>query len=132
MRSIMNRQTTFSVDSSGSGMRELYLHIGLHKTGTSYLQKLFLKNRDLLRESGLGLAPYMNPVTGTHHPIIAEIERQGAEKVFEAVAQAPGERILLSAEELCVVMEDPVAAAAIRDAAARHFRTRIVIFLRRQ
>lgn len=113
-------------------MRDLYLHIGLHKTGTSYLQKLFLENRELLSESGLGLAPYMHPQSGTHHPIIAEIERQGAEAVFDAVAQTRGERVLVSAEELCVVMEDKAAARAIRDAAARHFNPKLVIFLRRQ
>ena len=113
-------------------MRDLILHIGLHKTGTSYLQKLMLGNRDLLHESGIGLAPYMNLTSGTHHPIIAEIDREGPEKVFEAVAQAPGERVLISAEELCVVMEDRGAAQAIRDAAARHFNPKLVIFLRRQ
>ena len=33
--------------------RPLYLHIGLQKTGTSYLQGLFLGNVDALRGAGL-------------------------------------------------------------------------------
>ncbi len=113
-------------------MRDLILHIGLHKTGTSYLQKLFLENRELLREAGIGLAPYQDPNTGTHHPMLAAMEREGVGRVFDKVAETEGERVLISAEELCIILEDPARARAIRDAAARHFNPRIVIFLRRQ
>lgn len=37
--------------------RPLYLHIGLQKTGTSYLQGLFLGSQDVLREHGLDVHP---------------------------------------------------------------------------
>jgi hypothetical protein len=37
--------------------RRLYLHIGLQKTGTSYLQKIMWANQDRLREQGLDLVP---------------------------------------------------------------------------
>ena len=37
--------------------RRLYLHIGLQKTGTSYLQSIMWKNQDLLRELGLDMVP---------------------------------------------------------------------------
>ena len=37
--------------------RRLYLHIGLQKTGTSYLQSIMWRNQDLLRELGLDLVP---------------------------------------------------------------------------
>ena len=37
--------------------RPLYLHIGLQKTGTSYLQGLFLGNVDALRGAGLDVYP---------------------------------------------------------------------------
>lgn len=37
--------------------RPLYLHIGLQKTGTSYLQGLFLGSVDALREAGLDVYP---------------------------------------------------------------------------
>ncbi len=113
-------------------MRNLFIHIGLHKTGTSYIQKLFAANRDTLSESGIGLAPYLSPFTSCHHPIIQAIETEGADRVFDAVAQTPGDSVLISAEELCIVMQDPVKAEAIRAAAARHFNPRIVIFIRRQ
>lgn len=113
-------------------MRELYLHIGLHKTGTTYLQKLMLENRDLLLEAGLGLGPHMDPLLGTHHPIIAAIERDGPVRVMAAAAACPGAKLLISAEELSRTLEDRARAIALRDAARAHFVPKIVVFLRRQ
>ena len=42
-------------------MRQLYLHAGLPKTGTTYLQALFLRNRAALEAAGLGFGPHMDP-----------------------------------------------------------------------
>jgi hypothetical protein len=113
-------------------MRPLYLHVGLHKTGTSYLQRLLLENRDLLLAAGLGLGPYQDPVSGTHHPILAALEEEGPEAVLDRVAEAPGARVLVSAEDLSWVLRSRDRAAAIRDAARRRFDPHVVIFLRRQ
>ena len=114
-------------------MRRLYLHIGLHKTGTSYLQRLLLENRALIAAAGLGLGPYQDPASGSHHPILAAIERDGPEAVFARVAETPGERLLISAEELSQEMHGrPGYLAALHAAAARHFEPHLVIFLRRQ
>jgi hypothetical protein len=113
-------------------MRSLFLHVGLHKTGTTYLQKLLGENRDTLLGAGLGLGPFQDPELGTHHPIIAAMERLGPEKVFAQAARCPGDKLLVSAEDLSHVLLDPVRARAIRDAAGRHFDVKIVIFLRRQ
>ena len=114
-------------------MRRLYLHVGLHKTGTSYLQRLLVENRALLAEAGLGLGPYQDPVSGSHHPILAAIEREGPEAVFARASETPGERLLISAEELSEEMNArPGYLAAIHAAAARHFEPHLVIFLRRQ
>lgn len=113
-------------------MRELYLHIGLHKTGTSYLQRLLVENCALLRESGVGLAPYMNPATGAHHPIFPAIEQLGVDHVFDEIARTPGQRVVVSAERFCLYLMDDARARAIREAASRHFALKIVVFLRRQ
>jgi hypothetical protein len=112
-------------------MRRLYLHVGLHKTGTSYLQRLALENRALLAEAGLGLGPFQEP-SGSHHPILEAIDRDGPEAVLARVAEAPGERLLVSAEELSTRLLDPRYAAALAAAAARHFEPHLVVFLRRQ
>ena len=114
-------------------MRRLYLHVGLHKTGTSSLQRLLLENRAALAAAGVGLAPFQDPRNGSHHPILAALERDGAEAVFARVAAAPGERLLLSAEELSQEMNNrPDHLAALAAAAGRRFETHVVVFLRRQ
>lgn len=115
-------------------MRDLYLHIGLHKTGTTYLQHVVLENRDLFLQAGLGLAPYLHPIEGNHYPLLQEVKAgRSLNAIFDEVAQARGETVLISAEELCNhVMEHRDRAVAFRNAAARHFRVRIVVCLRRQ
>jgi hypothetical protein len=114
-------------------MRQLYLHAGLHKTGTSFLQRLMLENRALLAKAGLGLGPFQDPRSGSHHPILAAIEAEGPEAVFARAAEAPGERLLISVEELSQEMHRrPGYLAALHAAAARRFEPHLVIFLRRQ
>jgi hypothetical protein len=43
-----------------SGRTRLVLHVGLPKTGTTYLQALLVRHRDALREAGV-LYPYLRP-----------------------------------------------------------------------
>ena len=102
------------------------------QTGTSYLQKLFLENRALLLEAGLGLGPYQNPRTGSHHPILAAFRDEGPARVFARVAECPGARLLISVEQLSAEMLDRATAEAWRDAARAHFEVKVIIFLRRQ
>jgi hypothetical protein len=83
-------------------MRELLLHIGLHKTGTTYLQHVLLANRDCFAGTGLGLAPYLHPLEGNHRPLVEELAAAGfapaaCERAFDAVAAAPGARLGTSA-----------------------------------
>jgi hypothetical protein len=112
--------------------RELFLHVGLHKTATSYVQRMALENRALLLAHGLGLAPYQDPASGSHQPLVEALERDGPEAVFERIAAAPGAKLLVSAEDLAHLLADPARARAIRDAAARHFQVTVLIVLRRQ
>ena len=119
-------------------MRELNLHIGLHKTGTTYLQHVLLANRDRFQAAGLTLAPFLHPGQGNHYPLVRELGAAGFapaafDRALDAIAAAPGDRLLVTAEELCAtIMPYPDRARALRAAAARHFRPRILITLRRQ
>jgi hypothetical protein len=119
-------------------MRELLLHVGLHKTGTTYLQHVLLANRDRFAAAGLTLAPFLDPGEGNHYPLVRALHVAGyAPEAFEqalaAVAAGPGERLLVSAEELCAsVTPYPDRLRALQAAAARRFRPRVVITLRRQ
>ena len=50
-------------------MRDLYLHIGLHKTGTTYLQHVVLENRALFAQAG---NPAIRPATAWQFDASAE------------------------------------------------------------
>ena len=76
-----------------SPMRQLYLHAGLPKTGTTYLQALFLRNRAALEAAGLGFGPHMDPATGSHLPrFVAALEARGAAAVIAETEACPGEK----------------------------------------
>ena len=118
-------------------MRDLYIHIGLHKTGSTYLQHVLLENRALVEAAGLGLAPWLHPIEGNHYPLLRALrdaawDPAACAAVFDGVAEAPGEALLITVEDLCWAMSRPAQAAAFHAAAARHFNPRAVIFLRRQ
>jgi hypothetical protein len=54
--------------------RQLILHVGCHKTGTSALQKRFLLNRDVLAAASVGLAEPTHPELGDHHFLVSFLE----------------------------------------------------------
>ena len=72
--------------------RRLYLHIGLQKTGTSYLQNIMWLNQDRLREQGLDLVPPSK--RATFNLMLDVRERYNPEfdppEVASALARAPG------------------------------------------
>jgi hypothetical protein len=118
-------------------MRDLYIHIGLHKTGSTYLQHSLLENRALLEAAGLGLAPWLHPIEGNHYPLLRALREAAwdpaaAAAIFDTIAETPGEALLITVEDLCWAMSRPAQAAVFHAAAARHFTPRAVIFLRRQ
>ena len=119
-------------------MRELHLHIGLHKTGTTYIQHVLLANRDRFAAAGLTLAPFLHPRESNHYPLVRALRdggfaREAFDRALDAIAEAPGEKLLVTAEELCAtVMPYPERARALQAAAARHFRPRVIVTLRRQ
>lgn len=120
------------------GMRRLFLHCGLPKTGTTYLQKFFLKNRAILEAAGLGWGPYMDEKTGSHYPGFVEaVETRGAEAVLAATEACRGENIFVSNEDLVhflleVAPDGRPWGAGIRDAAAGRFELVLIVYLRRQ
>lgn len=86
--------------------RPLYLHIGLQKTGTSYLQGLFLGSQDVLREHGLDVHPgqrreaywLMLDVRDRLRPHNPPEARDVLRDLPEALRSAPGRAALLSEE----------------------------------
>ncbi len=113
-------------------MRELILHIGLPKTGTSYLQQSLVANADRLRAAGLGVSAFQDPRDGDSRPFRRALATRGIEAVMDDLAATPGERVILSSEQLSDWLDNPGFAAGLHRAASRHFAVRILIFLRRQ
>ncbi len=79
------------VGGSGVDVRDLYLHIGLPKTGTTYIQKVLGENRALLAAEGLGFGPYLDPETGSHYPRFGEaLAKRGAGAGLRRDRRLPG------------------------------------------
>lgn len=89
--------------------RRLYIHVGLQKTGTSYLQAALLHNRAVLAEQGLDLVPptkreafeLMLLVRDRYRPALDPDSVPNSLARFSALlAKAPGSRALISQESL--------------------------------
>ena len=89
--------------------RRLYIHVGLQKTGTSYLQAVMLRNREALAEQGLDLVPptkreafeLMLLVRNRYKPALDAASVPESRSRFTALLeQAPGSRALFSQESL--------------------------------
>jgi hypothetical protein len=119
-------------------MRQLFLHAGLPKTGTTYLQALLLRNRAALEAAGLGFGPHLDPATGSHLPgFVDAVEARGAAAVVAETEACPGEKILVSNEDLAHFLPMPAGGGrswgeALRDAAAGRFAVTVIVYVRRQ
>ncbi|MFN3971088.1 MAG: hypothetical protein ACK4L4_06915 [Gemmobacter sp.] len=103
--------------------REVLLHIGAPKAGSTYLQRVLLQNRDRLAAAGIAY-----PHGGGDHPgnagAIAGIDAAG----FAALFQGGAERVILSHEDLFAHERDAIPLAAL--AAAEGVRVQKLVFLR--
>ena len=79
-----------------SGPRRVFLHIGLPKTGTTYLQQVVWKNRDALRSAGLFL-----PGFGHREHLWAALDLQERPRLERRHRDAPGawQRLVSEASE---------------------------------
>ncbi|MBN9889811.1 hypothetical protein [Salipiger abyssi] len=124
-------------------MPTLYLHTGLHKTGTTSLQKAFFDNRAGLARQGLlypetGLSPH--PSNWGHHELAYALRQPGpGEALWQALreeADAAGlDRVLVSSEALSHLPYPGLPASRPYKLIARIFAgydIRLVVYLRPQ
>ena len=116
----------------------VFLHCGLHKTGTSAIQQAFAQHRDRLAAHGV-LYPATAPGEVGHHDIAW---RLAGDRRFDAAAGAGIEDTLLriaafdgdavlSSEDFETVLDRPAAFAPLLDRLGRAGRqVRLVIYLR--
>lgn len=126
-------------------MAKVVLHIGAHKTGTSYLQGLFYRNHSALAAAGLHYPP-IGP-NEAHHALASswitnpDIPDRffGAggpdafwqEKIIAPYAKAPG-TLFLSAENFSRFLPEKVDMAALAERLSAFDEVRILYTLRHQ
>ena len=115
-----------------SVLKKLYLHIGAHKTATTYLQNLFCVNADQLAQKGL-LYPRAGQAFEAHHLLPWALNEDSAEledipvwqEVFAEIDRSECDTVLLSSEDF----EWSRHIARLRPLGKR-YDVRIVFFLR--
>lgn len=123
-------------------MRELILHVGVHKTATTTLQALCAHNRKWLAERGIAYprmrVGLLRRVSINHRAWASRLlspEMESAVDYFrETVSPRPGERVLLSAEGLSLMptRKGSSARAACLARCLDGFDVTVLMYLRRQ
>ncbi|MEJ1160411.1 hypothetical protein [Prosthecomicrobium sp. N25] len=90
-------------------MVQLYLHIGMHKTGSTSIQDALEENRGLLRESGIlfpdlgdNQSRVLNRAFGTSEDAAQDTSRVNdiAERLVQQLKENPVDRLVISSEAL--------------------------------
>ena len=118
-------------------LKPITLHIGMGKTGTTVLQRFFWENRESLAERGIDY-PVAGMAAHAHHLLSPHIpdgmrDRWEYRNVYQWTAQmAESEhpQVLLSSE--LMISSTPAEIRHYFEVVCRHFRPRVVVYLRRQ
>ena len=120
--------------------RQLFLHVGASKTGTSSLQVGVTDSRDALAAAGVGvpLARRGAKVSRLLHPLgwngitgfSGEIDNVGLDAGVARVARTPGDRLLLSVEDLAEVHDAQVTALVERLEGRHELECHVVVTAR--
>lgn len=117
-------------------MKKLYLHIGSHKTATTFLQSSFAQNRPILNELGI-LYPDAGRIYEAHFKLtwalkdptrkllpLGELVEWAA--LFEEIDAAPQDVIVISSEEFSFGHRNEPRLAALAD----RYDVRVIYYLR--
>lgn len=120
--------------------RQVFLHIGMHKTGSSAIQRFLRANAKLLRENGLkffytrGQPSNLGNVigfSGSQDDGVRFFLNESSYAELLAFIDAHPSHGILSGEDLCFLPE-PQARRLARDLRARFDHITVLIYLRRQ
>lgn len=117
--------------------KQLYLHIGMGKTGTTALQEFLWTNKKLLASNGI-CYPSIGVKSGAHHLLSPHVpaflkdvwEFISVDTWAPKLTKVPHDKILLSSELMAWADED--IAVRFCESVREWFEPRIVIYLRRQ
>ena len=109
-------------EPTAPGRRELYLHVGTRKSGTSFLQKSAYSSLSALAEQGLGVPlTSWEDVHGTLYEPLLGIEEgrpvpastlHVMRSLRTRLSETPGERLLITFEDLAALAEHRMAPLA--------------------
>lgn len=114
-------------------MRRLSIHLGLHKTGTSYLQAYLVRNRAALATAGLAVPPATHK--DSHEQYALALRDGGAQALLQAVDWRLGDHQVISSERIGSLLCTPrlgLARALAELAERQHIELNIILLLRRQ
>ena len=122
--------------------KNIYLHIGLHKTGTSMLQKYMFQNADLLKESGY-LYPYYGIVNNAHHllawplnethpryKLLHETYDEVLLTLKHEISKSECESIVISSEDFSKIYS-PANLERLSNS-LKEFNVKVIVYVRRQ
>jgi hypothetical protein len=122
--------------------KNIYLHIGLHKTGTSMLQKYMFQNADLLKENGY-LYPYVGIVNNAHHLLawplnethpryksLQEVYDETLTTLKHEISKSDCENIILSSEDFSKIYSPENLKRLSKS--LQEFNVKVIVYVRRQ
>lgn len=112
-------------------MGDLYFHIGLHKTGTTYLQSFFRNNINLLKENGVDFYDRYFRLQALFEPFVEKGARYDLADVAQEISSLRSGKLLVSSENLSHFLLREKNIRTFKEV----FRTdtvHILVFLRRQ
>lgn len=112
-------------------MGDLYFHIGLHKTGTTYLQLFFKNNINFLKENGADFCDNYFRLQALFEPLVEKGTRYDLGDIAEEISSLRSGKLLVSSENLShfLLVEKNIR---IFKELFRNHTVHILIFLRRQ
>ena len=120
-------------------MKTIFLHIGLHKTGTTTIQESLFAEQEKLNQNGV-LVPAVGqpfPQNAGHHNLAWELfdfkkfsAKNGTwDDLIYLINEVPHKRIILSSEEFTRIPVSKIEQIKIR---LEKFQVKIVVYIRRQ
>jgi hypothetical protein len=117
-------------------MKQLYIHIGLHKTGSTYIQKVFADNRSVLRELGIDYPQLGAEFLWGHHNLawslmpahpLKNTEDFSLDQFLAYLNESKAQRFVISSEDFEFLQSKQVSR--LRDLLA-NYDVKIVMYVR--
>ena len=117
--------------------KTLYLHTGIHKTGTTYIQTVCAKNAAMLKQHGLLFPNHGRLADSGHHNVSYFFSAHenlcfenmpfSVQNLVDEMQTAPENKILISSEEFSICSVDEIQ---VIQSAFHAFTVRPIVFLR--